>query len=303
MLKSALFAAVLAAALMISAMAAEMEPISQMQTKMRELLGFEGAAIPEYVEYRQGSDRTIDVEGILHVELISSLQDTDFIRFYIAVSPLTAEQAEAYVWYACPERIEGWTADYPVASLDKVYNENTRSLLLEVPMIIGVRIDLSKAEPATIMLIGGTEHEVLDYPDVIAFFSVTPRISEVSTVSIRFEDGIEFQNPETGEVGVLLGAEMNIGCISWLYTYDAADERFWTEGVIWANAIGGMIQNTVVNLSDGSSYNVPLTVAAKVEDSVVKETAYWGTPVILSAVESITVNGVTYPAYPEANHR
>lgn len=352
--KASLVAAVLAAVLSVSALAAVgVTYWAEKQAELRSILSVDGKDIPEYVEYNladtgsvvgsglkakevevaEATEATETIEAasevtlntneagtssgsVLNVTVLSSMQDSQFMRYYIAVSPVTSKNAQKYSWFVKREGSIGWRlATIINQSFDEAYDESSQSLLLDFSLMIGTDIDLNESEPFMATLIGvdfdlwtsGTleeMHEIMPEFCSRADFTIVPVISEIAAVSITFGDGVEFINPSTGEKGLIHGVEINSGSIAWISSYDTAEKHFTSddserskyifERADWTRAFENTIRDAVLNMSDGSTRGMLIPNQADYKDGLLKENAFLIPPIELSSLESITVNGITY---------
>ena len=233
----------------------------------------EGKGMPGYAKLNEADSEPIAV-GSINVKLLSSMQDRQFIRYFISVSPVTLEQAENYVWYVRREGMFGWRFARWVTDFDKSYEKSSQSLLLVFSFLIGEHMDLDEdeTEPFIATLVGedmrstaevrkslseeykksiatvGIDIETNPPPGISKFrelvpeafistdFTIVPSMIDIGTFSISFGDGIEFKNPKTGETGLILGAEVNSGSVVWIYSYPAA-ETYFANGDVSSNYV------------------------------------------------------------------
>jgi hypothetical protein len=250
------------------------------------------------------------------VSVLSSMKDDEFIYYYISVSPVTLEQAENNSWFISHEGMEGWRfAGMVAGSLDKAYYENSQSLLLEFALMIGSQIDLDETEPYIITLLSFDMKNPMfktDTPTTLsqlrelvpdAFtatdFIIVPNTTDVATVSFSFGDGVEFKNPQTGETGLILGAEVSAGSFVWIHSYPSMEEHFAalaagdasyvSEQAVWINSFEDAIRNTVLVMSNGSTINAPIPMRTDIEGGTLRSHAHFEFPIELSALEDIIV--------------
>lgn len=308
--KTSLIAAVLAATLAISALAAGLTYWVQKQAELRGILGIEGKDIPEYLEYNLKNDGEAVSGDSLNVTVLSTMRN----RHYILISPVTAEQAETYEWYYKCEGMIGRSTASLVGDLEQAYDEITQSLMLYVGFYTE-QMKLNETQQVTVTLRGSADIDNESEPYVGAEFKITPSITELATTSFTFDDGIVFVNPLTGETGTLFGAEINSIGMSWVFNYDNAEkhvtaymgsyyrqdlstdewEQIMTEYTSWLNAFGDVIRDAVITLSDGSVRDELIAqTGVYLEDGVIKVDVLFNQMVELSSVESMTVNEKTY---------
>ena len=345
--KSTVVAAAIAAMFLFSgATFAAVTIWNQQQAELRNILNVEGKDIPEYVEYTPANtepanknvlgetDLEPTAKRSLTVNVLSSLKESQFVNYYISVSPLTLEQVKNYDWYYQREGIDGRRFVEPVIKtpvdgspvaitdvIETAYDESTRSLFLKIPMMLGYDIDLDETEPISITLLRGDRNmliaaEAADpelrkpmrlsqkrelVPDAFnaAEFIIIPNTIDMSVISISFGDGIKFENPETGETGLILGAEVNAVSFVWIHSYPGADKHYaaraageasyLSEEAAWLNGFENAIRDAVVLMSDGSIINAPIPVAADIVDGVIKSHGRFVFPIELSALEDVIV--------------
>lgn len=322
---SALVAAVIAALFTITAMAG-ITLAMQKQDELRGMLDIEGKDIPEYEEYTEDAAIAATPDEIT-VTVLSSMRDKQFVRYYILVSPVTLEQVQDYIWFVCRDGKDGGRSlALPLEDdSESAYDADTQSLMLEFPLQIGTQIDADETEEFELKLrawdtgivIEGTDTTGGYVEQIDTRFTVSPNTSEISTVTIEFGDGIEFTNPETGEVGIITKICLSSGGAEWFYTYDGAERQHYSwwdyqsgliseeqmrqnadEQLVWLNAFDDTIRRgCTLNLSDGSQKEYEYGLIPNqndCEDGVIIGNTRFYQPLDLSMLESITVNGMTY---------
>ena len=311
----------------------------QQQAELRNILNVEGKNIPEYVEYNpvgaesiaenglQAVDSGTSADGRININVLSAMKDSEFVRYYISVSPVTLEQAENYSWYVWREGLDGYASAYPVnGDLNIAYNESSQSLMLDFSLMVGWAIDLNETQPFMATLFSEDRRIIAQWPMVNtedaafvsvnpetnqpltreewcellraeAVFTIVPNTSDMATISISFGDGFEFTNPKTSETGLILGVEVNAGNFIWIYSYPGA-EKYYAAGTeslyqskkaAWLNSFDNAIRDAIVVMSDGSSINAPIPVAADYIDGVFRGYARLEFPIDLSTLEDVII--------------
>ena len=306
---------------------------NQQQSDLRNILDIKGKYIPEYVEYFPVDTESIIENGLyksdseltdddnLIINVLSSMKDQQFVYYYISVSPVTLEQAENYYWYYRREGSDGWRFAVPAAgTLDRVYYESSQSLLLKLPFMVDYDIDLEETEPFTTTLLCFDKNDPMiithylqsDTPVTLtqarelvpdAFttveFTIVPNTIDMATVSLSFGNGVEYRNQETGETGLILGAEVSAGGVVWIHSYPsmekhyaalgAGDALYVSEQAAWLNSFDNAIRNAVLLMSDGSAVNAPMPMSTDVADGALRSHAHFEFPIELSALDDIIV--------------
>jgi len=256
----------------------------------------------------------IDDENFI-VNVFSSMKDQLFVYYYISVSPVTSEQAESGGWFFRREGMDRWGFANPAAgTLDKYYYESEQSLLLKLAFMLGSNIDADETEPFAVTLLHfdatdprlETESPMtLDQlrehmPDAFtsADFFVVPNKTDIATVSFYFGDGVEFENTQTGETGLISGAEVSAGIFVWIHSYPsmethyaalaARELKYLSEQAAWANSFEDAIRGVVLVMTDGSFINAPVPISTEFDGGVLKSHGRFKFPIELSALEKIS---------------
>ena len=327
--KSAVVAAALIAVLIITGTAfAAITFWNQQQADLRDILNIEGKDIPEYVEYYPADTDSIiendlnetDLESIpdskLNVNVLSSMKDHQFVYYYVSVAPVSLEQAENYSWHFCRDGMDRWRFAHPVAdTLDRSYYESSQSLLLRLPFMIGGDIELDETEPfITTLLCFDINNPMIKtdtpvtlnqlrelVPDAFTAteFTITPNTIDITTVSFNFGNGVEYTNSQTGETGLILGAEVSAGSFVWIHSYPSMEEHYTaltagettylSEQAVWLNSFDNAIKNAILVMSNGSTIKAPIPMSTDIVDGVLRSHAQFEFPIDLSALEDIKV--------------
>ena len=315
--RTALFAAVIAEGLIITALAVGITLLVLKQTELRSILGIENKNIPEYVEYEASG--TPPETNEVSVSVLSSMRDKKYVRYYILVSPVTQEQAESYTWLInSNDGGKGRRVAFPVKDdLNTAYDADTQSLMLEFSIFIGSGTQVEDTEPYEVNLWGSDDDDsgsaTTDF--ISTSFSLPQNMSEISTVLIHLGNGVEFTNSLTGETGKIQEVQVSSGGIEWFYSYDKAEmlqrelknygnddsdlseeefHQYFAEQLAWTHAFEDTIRDAVLNLSDGSTRGGLIPDQIDYDDGMLIGNGYWENPLDLSLLESITVDGKTY---------
>jgi hypothetical protein len=269
-----------------------------------------------------GSDPAPIDDNKLKVNILSSMKDLEFMRYYISVSPVTLEQAENCSWLITREGMYGWRiAAWINGDLDRTYDEKSQSLLLQFSFNISDDKGLDWAEPYMVTLLREDRSVqppgIKDVPTTVsqrralapeAFlateFMIIPNTIDVATVMYSFGDGVEYINPLTGETGLILGAEVSSNSFVWIHNYPSMEEhhaavaagnsQYITEHAAWINSFEDTIRDFVLVMSDGSAISAPIPNSTQIEGETLRSHAHFESPIELYSIENIVYDGKSY---------
>lgn len=311
-----LAAAVCVLVLTVSALAAGVSIWAQKQAELRALLAVEGKDIPEYAEYTVSEELASSTEE-LEVTVLSALQEAYVQKYYIMVSPVTQEQAEKWVWLvSVGDDIWGGEA-CPVGELEDAYDTGSQSLLLEVVFSFGEDIDADEIAPFNVVLHGGPGivDDVGEWfePCVQGEFLCEMPDDDIEIRRVSFGEGVPYANELTGETGLLLGAEVHVGGVTWVHTLCAeeafaeeweslseteADERM--ERILsWSRILDDAVSGAVLQFADGTEVSGLLPEQTFQEEDVYYTRTSFAAPVEMELLTGIVVEGVLYTPMEE----
>ena len=269
-----------------------------------------------------GSESEPNADNKLKVNILSSMKDLEFIRYYISVSPVTLEQVENCSWLITREGYYGWRiAVWINGDLDRTYDEKSQSLLLQFSFNISDDKGLDWAEPYMVTLLREDRSVqppgIKDVPTTVsqrrafapeAFltteFMIIPNVTDVVTVTYNFGDGVEYKNPLTGETGLILGAEVSSNSFVWIHDYPSMEEhyaavaagnsQYITEHAAWINSFEDTIRDFVLVMSDGSAISAPIPNSTQLEGETLRSHAHFESPIELYSIENIVYGGKSY---------
>ncbi|NCB51190.1 MAG: hypothetical protein EOM54_04820 [Clostridia bacterium] len=320
--RTVLIAAAVAAALLISALAASGYSFAELPSGVRRWLGLTDEPVPGYVTYDTvniaDNARTADVDhdgdGEMYASSGVTVRSENFVMVYVFVSTVTREQYENYTWRAQIDGTDDWLVAEPdFDSGESSYHEVWGGRL---QLRISFILDPEETDTLHVTLYGGTESGDGKTFNVerIGIFSVdTGVVSE--TVTVTFGDGIPFTNSVTGAPGTITDVEISSERIIWYYHADGSCDLYditygdrrdtlqdgeWPalnkELMGWINGLDKVIRNAGLSFAEGI-YPYPLIGESNgfFEGDTGMQMRDFREPIDIYALESITVGGEIYP--------
>ena len=314
LLRTCLIAAVLAALFTITAYAA-VSINARRQQELRQKLNIDGSNTASYVEY--GDD------GSGGVVLLSAINDGEFQRVYLNVSPVEKSDIEAWAdgisfcWsisedcggIAAPVMRPGRTLsgrdEIISAVLEDAYDGETKTLTLEcyIPNENLTELDSSVME-LTLIRFDADAFNASGYGSKRGWAQDTGNVyGTVSFASteheVRYMDfgGAVITDTETGTEVTLYGLELSPTAAVWRVDYDSAEELITgqcpADKQVYYIMIGDRIcAEAELHLADGSIFSTGGYMTAEYVNGEARLYCAWGGAAIdISAVESITLDG------------
>ena len=340
--RTLLIAAVLVCLLTAGAFAVGMSIHQRSQAQLRQQLKVDENNVTSYTEFE-----TQSADG--NIVLLSAIKDGEFEHVYVNISPVTKEQiincgAGVMFWWSanggatrsaafpvtddsayteadmetCTDSESGQkfssvSRDAWVREMLKSYDEQTQSVTLNVVLLTGsLEYDLSKPTELSICAVTANGGDPSDMETTTEYGTVTLEPVETQMLKLYFPESVEFENPETGGHGQVIGAEIYPTAIGWLIRHDDSEliyysissdtslsqdekDRRIALSLTWLNAIDAVLNSAQLNFSDGSSFKTPVTLSADYADGVSRCNCMWDKTIDIGSIESVTIGGVTIP--------
>ena len=313
---------IIASALLLTATACAIAGLSfgELPETVRYMWGIKDEPAPEYVSYESVSfapdARAADVHhegfGELYASINEGPRSENLFVFSVGAKTVTEEQYESYVWRLQVEGSDEFVRAVPAALSDGgAYSKGRltlRSTLFFAPDFEG---------EIRVRLCGGYESEdgkSFDVRRVSAY--VTRTVTRAyENISISFGEGISYENPETGEAGLITSVEIGADTLYWHYycpgSYELNYRVYADKGSIpdkdewleknaelmgWLNGAGRLLHSAKLELSDGTSIEsfVGGTALFGEDDGIIDETRLFARAIDPQKVGSITVGGETF---------
>ena len=330
--KRRVFAIALAAALILAlgavAYAIGVSIYRQRQEELRHELKIDENNITDYVEYPV-IDETEETptEG---VTLLSTMNDGEFQRCWVLIYGVTPEMIEnlkaseqvdwdglalpanghRYCTINATMDGEDFFDTLPHLNVLDGYDPVSRTLTTECDLPVR---ELAQGEKETLRFVIAeiidyeTDHSEAEIMCELGSVEVERTVQAVRTV--WFTKPVTFDNGAYGK-GEILGAEIAASGLNWILCHDGVSQMYRshefadeTERLTylelersWLTAIDEVERGAVLNLSDGSSREVGLSLSSsQPEGGVVKDNCkYVGGTINIDEVVSVTVGGQTF---------
>ncbi|MCD8008827.1 MAG: hypothetical protein LUF68_07850 [Clostridiales bacterium] len=305
-------AAIVAAVLALScaAMAVGGFSYEEISESLRLLLGIDGGAVPEYIQYDTVTEaenaRNADVHhsgaGEVYATAGSSVYSESFLTVELWLSTVTEEQYQSYVWRV---QLQG-AEDAGYIPAEPVCYQSGRWAVVRVTILR----ESIQSDSLRLTVCGGLETEENTFTiERIGTVSVDVPATDES-VYLALED-ISFENRETGETGQLTGVEIHTGCLILYYhiegIYDMErryfqDAQAYPKYIDWQNSALRFLSEagTYLTLTDGTALTwLPTGGCIALPDDTLIEVMYFSDSISPEDVVSVTIGGETYDDLPD----
>lgn len=304
--KTALVAAVLAAALITSAFAA-WGIHSARQQELKAELKIEENEVSSYVEY------DIPGENENGIVLLSSVNNGEFQRIFMNVFPVYEEEAavynEKYDFFWNLEGTDGWglaapyfPADVTACGNDEIqaavqkyaYDKDTKTMTLRCIIPTYWLKDAMERLgtdtcPLTVEMQVGEDTLRAFGPVSIAITDEQQRLFDFGNVC--------YHDSASGKDIELVGLKLTPFGAVWVVDYDGAEqfhtpETDWSVYRDWANLEDKICQEAKIIFSDGTEFSTGGALRCAYENGVVCQTCSWATAIDINDVERIVFDDV-----------
>ncbi len=303
-------AAALILALGVTACAIGVSIHRQRQEALRHELQIDENNVTDYVEFAVPEEGA--TEGGL--TLLSTMNNGDYQLLYFNISPVSEEMIACLDQENLRDRENRddrvfWPYLYVngeyygiLVNLHTLYRDaydpETQTLTLRASL---PNLKFRDSETVEIRVALGYTDNYAQIHESASYGPVPITLTQQSVISVRFPEPVDFENPETGGAGQIIGADLYAEGVTWLVTHDDMESVYPIESqddlrwLPWTRARDKLELEAQLHFADGSTRtNLAVNRSEYWNGTVYDIYLFFDGTINIDQVVSITIGGQTY---------